>query len=121
VPNSTANGVNAVVILVVEDELFLRVDITGCLREAGSSGEEAMALCQSNSSIDMVFTDITLMGSLNGWDVAERFRMQRPDAPVLYASADAIDRERCAPGSVFIAKPYRPDDILTACQGLRPR
>jgi hypothetical protein len=40
---------------------------------------------------------------------------------VLYASADAIDRERCAPGSVFIAKPYRPDDILTACQGLRPR
>src|SRR6476660_2897343 len=107
VPISTANGVNAAaVILVVEDELFLRVDITSCLREAGyvvveaASGEEAMALCQSNSSIDMVFTDITLMGSLNGWDVAERFRMQRPEAPVLYTSADAIDRKRCAPGSV---------------------
>jgi hypothetical protein len=62
-----------------------------------------------------------LMGSLNGWDVAERFRMQRPDAPVLYTSADAIDRERCAPGSIFIAKPYRHNDILTACQGLRPK
>ncbi len=127
-PISTANGVNAAaVILVVEDELFLRVDITSCLREAGyvvveaASGEEAMALCQSNSSIDMVFTDITLMGSLNGWDVAERFRMQRPEAPVLYTSADAIDRKRCAPGSVFIAKPYGHDDILTACRGLRPK
>jgi hypothetical protein len=47
--------------------------------------------------------------------------MQRPDAPVLYTSADAIDRERCAPGSIFIAKPYRHNDILTACQGLRPK
>jgi hypothetical protein len=68
----------------------------------------------------MVFTDVTLMGSLNGWDVAECFRMERPNAPVLYTSADAIDRKRCAPGSVFIAKPYRHDDILTACRGCVP-
>jgi len=115
VPNSTANGVNAVVILVVEDELFLRVDITGCLREASERTGLSFGQLTWRSCVRV------LMGSLNGWDVAERFRMQRPDAPVLYASADAIDRERCAPGSVFIAKPYRPDDILTACQGLRPR
>ena len=29
--------------------------------------------------------------------------------------------QTCAPGSIFIAKPYRHDDILTACRGLRPR
>ena len=37
-------------------------------------------------------------------------------SPVLYTSADAIDRERCVPGSVFIAKPYQHNDILSACQ-----
>lgn len=124
---ANANAIDAVVVLVIEDEFLVRTDIADHLRDAGydvietASGEEAIALCQSNSSIDMVFTDVTLMGSLNGWDVAECFRMERPNAPVLYTSADAIDRKRCAPGSVFIAKPYRHDDILTACRGLRPR
>ena len=70
-------------------------------------------------SIDIVFTDINLGGSANGWDVAHAFR-GRPKVPVVYTSGQAIDRERCFPG-VFVAKPYQHNDILDACRRLRSK
>ena len=60
---SVANGVRAVVVLVVEDEYLIRCDIADHLRQAGytvvetASGEEAIAMCKSDVSIDIVFTD----------------------------------------------------------------
>lgn len=125
VPVSIANGVHRAVILVVEDEYLIRCDIADHLREAGytvvetASGEEAIALCQSGMSIDIVFTDINLIGPASGWDVAERFRANQPNVSVLYTSGKAIDRGRCVPSSAFIAKPYQHDAIVGACLWLR--
>jgi CheY-like chemotaxis protein len=124
---SAAKAINAGVVLVVEDEFLVRTEIADHLRDAGydvletATGEEAIALCKSDSSIDMVFTDINLAGSISGWDVVECFRMERPDASVLYTSANAIDPKRCGSRSVFIAKPYQHNDILNACQRLRTK
>ena len=123
-PLSTANGVKAIVVLVVEDEFFVRYGIANALREAGysvvecGSGELAVALCRSKAPIDVLFTDINLGGSVSGWEVAERFRMDRPDGAVLYTSANSIDPQRCCPDSVFIPKPYLEGDILSACKRL---
>ena len=89
-PVSAANGAHAAVVLVVEDEFFVRCSIADCLRDAGycvletASGEEAIALCKSSRLIDMVFTDINLTGAASGWDVGECFRADRPNVPVLY-------------------------------------
>jgi hypothetical protein len=69
-------------------------------------------------TIDMVFTDINLDGPMSGWDVAECFRLERPNAPVLYASGKAIDVQRRVPGSVFFGKPYDSTDIVEACKHL---
>jgi CheY-like chemotaxis protein len=80
------------------------------------SGEAAMALGRSNRSIDIVFTDINLTGQANGWDVAECLRVERPNVPVLYTSGKPVDPQRCVPGGVFIAKPYRSGDILDVCR-----
>jgi CheY-like chemotaxis protein len=119
---SAAYGAHAPVVLVVEDEFLVRCNIADCLRDAGylvveaASGEEAIALCQSDMSIDIVFTDINLTNSASGWDVAESFRRNRPNVPVLYTSGKSIDPERCVPGSVFVAKPYRSSDVLNAFQ-----
>jgi CheY-like chemotaxis protein len=122
---SAANGAKALVVLLVEDEFFVRYDIATCLQEAGyvvvesGSGEDAVAVCSKSASvIDMVLTDINLGGSVSGWDVAERFRMERPDIPLLYMSGDRIDHERRVPGSVFLAKPLKHDDILSVCRRL---
>jgi CheY-like chemotaxis protein len=122
---SGANGAHAVVVLVVEDEFFVRSDIVSCLRDAGyavvetESGEEAIALCKSGMSIDIVFTDINLIGPTTGWDVAECFRNERPNGSVLYTSGKSIGGERCVVQSEFVAKPYKSADVLKACQRLR--
>jgi CheY-like chemotaxis protein len=122
---SAANGAHALAVLIVEDDFFVRYDIAGCLREAGyaiiesESGEEALALCKSGMSIDMIVTDINLGGSASGWEVAKRFRSEKPDMPVVYISGGQFDPERCVPDSVFVAKPYQHIDILSACLRLR--
>jgi two-component system, response regulator PdtaR len=121
---SVANGAHVLVVLVVEDEYFVRSNIATRLRDEGyvvietASGEEAIALCQSDMSIDIVFTDINLIGPATGWDVAECFRIERPDVPVLYTSGKSVDDKRCVPGSEFVAKPYKSADILKAFQRL---
>ena len=122
---SVANGARTLAVLVVEDDFFVRCDIALSLREAGyevleaESGEEAIALYQSGMTIDMVLTDISLGGTATGWDVAQRFRSKQSDMPVIYTSGQEIDRDRCVPGSVFVAKPYQHIDILSACRQLR--
>ena len=51
-----------VVVLIVEDENFIRLDIASYLEDAGyavievGNGEAAIALCNPGTSIDMVIT-----------------------------------------------------------------
>jgi CheY-like chemotaxis protein len=115
---------DVVVVLVVEDENFVRLDIASYLEDAGyavietGSGEAAVALCNAGTSIDIIITDINLGGSVSGWDVAECFRTVLPNMPVLYTSGDAIDRSRCVSGSAVLTKPYQNTDVLKECQRL---
>jgi CheY-like chemotaxis protein len=123
-PRSAKNGAHPPVVLVIEDELFLRLNIVSCLQEAGytvveaANGEEAITLCHSDTSIDVVFTDVNLGGYASGWDVAECFRTVRPNVPVVYTSGRSLDAGRCVGGSTFVPKPYDESDILKACQRL---
>jgi CheY-like chemotaxis protein len=124
---SAANSAHTLVVLVVEDEFLVRYNIAGSLQEAGylvveaGSGEEAIALCNSGTVVDMVLTDVNLGGSASGWDVAECFRAARPDVPVVYTSGKSIDPGRCVRGSVFVTKPYQNREILDVCQRLTAR
>jgi CheY-like chemotaxis protein len=124
VPRSAKNGAQPPVVLVIEDEVFLRLNIVSCLQEAGyavveaATGEEAIGLCHSNTSIDLVFTDVNLGGHASGWDVAECFRTVRPGVPVVYTSGRSLDAGRCVGGSTFVPKPYDESDILKACRRL---
>jgi two-component system, response regulator PdtaR len=119
------NGHPGPVILIVEDEALIRCYIADSLRAAGyhvietASGEEAIAMCQSEIPIDIVFTDINLIGAASGWDVVERFRAQCPGIAVLYTSGHSIDHGRCVRESAFVAKPYQPHEVVSACRMLR--
>jgi CheY-like chemotaxis protein len=110
-------------ILVVEDEWMLR-DMVSChLRASGwgvyeaASGEEALLKLDA-LEIDVVFTDIRLNGSLNGWDVGEACRRKMKDFPVIYTTGHTIDPPRNVDGSLFFNKPYDPDQIRVACERL---
>jgi len=120
--NENANA--APVVLVVEDEFFLRCDLADCLREAGwvvleaVSADRAMAMCKGGMAVHILITDIQLNGSANGWDVAEAFRAVRSDVAVIYTSGDAHDRTRSVPNSLHFNKPYRATEVVKACRQL---
>ena len=65
------------VVLVVEDEPLLREYIATFIREVGYSvletdtAEQAIAIMDTGTRIDIVVTDINLNGKLTGWDLAE--------------------------------------------------
>jgi CheY-like chemotaxis protein len=123
--SAVANGSRPVVVLVVEDEWLMRQCIADYLHESGCTvieaedGDHAIHICNSGTPVDVLFTDINLNGSADGWMVAEIFRSARDNIPVIYASGNPIDRVRCVPGSVRFEKPYRPEDILSACVRLK--
>ena len=88
----------------------------GCTVIEAGSGEDAVALIDGpDQELDVLFTDIRLGGSLNGWDVAEIFRDRFPNVRILYASGYLIEPRRDVADSAFFNKPYRVEDILEAC------
>lgn len=112
------------VALVVEDEWLLREQAAEALRCVGwvvleaASAERALAFRDEGVRVDLVVTDIRLLGELNGWDVAEAFRADDPCIPVIYTSGDRGAQSRRVPGSIFLSKPYRQDTLLEACRSV---
>ncbi|MDB5597137.1 MAG: response regulator receiver protein [Hyphomicrobiales bacterium] len=109
-------------VLVVEDEEIVRemvcmdlVDAGFSVREA-ATGDEAIRILQEESAgeeqIGVLFTDIRMPGSLDGWSLAERARVLKPQLQVLYASGYSAEPAREVPGSFFITKPYRTTLLL---------
>lgn len=119
-----ANGSAPLVVLLVEDELVMRWSVADSLREAGftvieaASGYEATAICRSGVPLHLLFTDINLLGSDTGLDVADYFRTHRPEVPVLYTSGKEIDAARRVDGSEFLSKPYQLENAVSACRRL---
>lgn len=114
------------IILVVEDEPIVRDLLVTELQEAGydviavETGEKALAMLQDgNRKIDWLFTDIRLPGVIDGWRVADEFRLTHPFRPVVYATAYAPEQARQQlHGSYFFRKPYRPEQIVAAFRRL---
>lgn len=121
-----AAGALRPVILFVEDNDTLRFTVASNLRDVGytvmtvARGEEALAILRGPTKVDALLTDIRLPGQVDGWDVAEAARRLRPDLPVVYASAYSHVTPRQVPGSVILDKPYKPEDLLGALDGLLP-
>ena len=115
------------VALIVEDEWLVRVELANEFQDAGwsvletSTGEGAVALLRQEQRIDVLVTDVQLTGYLSGWDVAQAFRAESADMPVVYTTSHAVDRFRRVPGSAFFDKPCNPSELLETCQRLVQR
>ncbi len=104
-------------ILVVEDEPLIRDLLVSELEDVGY--KDALAILQDRKQeVDWLFTDIRLPGVIDGWRVADEFRLTHPFRPVVYATAYAPEQERQLQGSYFFRKPYRPSQIVAAFRRL---
>jgi two-component system, OmpR family, response regulator len=105
-------------VLVVEDNEILLETLAAVFERQGLSvvtattGEDALALLREHGGgIDWLFTDICLPGMIDGWTVADEYRMSHPLRPVAYASTAACDDRRTVVGSIFVEKPVALPEI----------
>jgi CheY-like chemotaxis protein len=102
-------------VLVVEDEMMVRMPIAEYLRDCGynvveaGDAQEAIAVADAEGPVNLVFSDVRMPGSMDGYDLAEWFRSHHPGVPVLLTSGYSGGRSLSAasiPGVRFIEKPY---------------
>jgi len=112
----TAEMIQMAVILIVEDDLFIRDDAEFMIQDLGhltlSAGgvDEALALLRAPQQIDALFTDIYLNKAvLGGYEIANHAIKINLNLRVLYTTASAINDEMKAmfvEGAQFLQKPY---------------
>jgi CheY-like chemotaxis protein len=101
------------VILVVEDEALVRMIAVAVAENCGfevleaATADEAINILETRSDIRLVFTDVSMPGSMDGLRLAHAIRGRWPPVELLVTSAlgnitakDLPERGR------FLAKPY---------------
>jgi DNA-binding NtrC family response regulator len=115
---SSKSRIAPIHVLFVEDEFLISEWVSQALSEQGfcvhavSSAAEALRALRCDP-VDVLFTDINLLGDMDGAALALRAREMQPHLPVVYASArsDAIKPADRVPGSAFVPKPYEPTAV----------
>jgi CheY-like chemotaxis protein len=108
-------------VLLVEDEALISHLVADWLNEHGfvvheaSNADDALRYMDDGGPVDVLFTDINLPGAIDGAELAQRARQRRPELPIVYASGryGASDLGGMVPRSIFVSKPYNPDDVCT--------
>ncbi|MDB4975563.1 MAG: sensor protein [Myxococcaceae bacterium] len=126
-PKPPARSEQALTVLVAEDDALLRLLADHALTAAGyrvrvaASGDEALALCQSDPSISMLITDVVMPG-LRGPELIALARKVRPDLKVLCTSGyalSALKEQEAMPEEVaFLEKPYLPSLLVRTVRQL---
>jgi DNA-binding response OmpR family regulator len=115
------------VIMVVEDDQQIQSLVEEALSDGGfeaaiaGSGEEAVTLLRGNRShYRALVTDINLLGTMDGWEVARQAREIDPAFPVVYMTGAAADQwaSHGVPNSVLLCKPFAPAQLVTAIANL---
>jgi CheY-like chemotaxis protein len=111
-------------VLVVEDEVIIRMMVSDELRRYGfrtieaHDAHEAIALLQSRVHVDLVFTDVRLPGSIDGLALARLIRKTRPELEVIVTSGDTSVGNRLDGVGTFIPKPYDPRQVAERIEEL---
>ena len=113
------------VILVVEDEVLLRLNAVDVLTEAGyttieaANADQAIQILEARSDISIVFTDINMPGSMDGLKLAQAIRKRWPPVLLIVTSGKHMLRDSDLPaGGRFIPKPYSDEQVLSVVSQL---
>jgi len=124
VVNDTAPDAQRPSVLVVEDDVLLRLITADDLRAAGynvveaSSADEAMTVLDSAVPVDLVLTDIRMPGSMDGLALAAIVRQRWPDLKIVVASGERPGQAALAVADAFLPKPYDSAAILARLKTL---
>ena len=108
------------VIMLVEDEALVRMVAADVLSDEGGfkvveafNADEALRLLEARTDVRVLFTDVDMRGSLNGFSLARLVHMRWPDIGIIVTSGHARPGPGDMPdGAEFLAKPYSPSALL---------
>jgi CheY-like chemotaxis protein len=108
-------------VLVVENEPIAREILGDLLKMAGyevlsaPTGEHALLLLvQERGRLDCLFTALDLPGLVDGWMLADEFRVADAALPVVFAAAAKPAKGRRLAGAAFVAHPVLPPKAVEA-------
>lgn len=117
-----------VVVLVVEDEMIVRMSATDILQDAGfhvveaRDGVEALAILEMRDDVAVLFTDVA-MPSMNGVALAKIVSERWPHVGIVMTSG-AIPlgvRLELPANARFLQKPYVADTLVQEITAVLPR
>lgn len=114
--------------LVVDDSAFILIEACSILEDAGfrsleaSDAEEAIVQLEEYSgSIALLFTDVDMPGTRDGFDLARETAKRWPDIGILIASgAREPSKGDLPPGAHFIRKPFSATVVYDRLEQLLP-
>ncbi len=114
-------------VLVIEDDAVVRDLVVEVLDELGyhaleaADGPAGLEILKSRQRIDLLITDIGLPG-LNGRQVADAARIERPDLKVLfmtgYAENASLAHGFLEEGMAMVTKPFPMETLATRIRGM---
>lgn len=115
-------------ILIVEDETLIRIALSDYLQECGfkvleaAHADEAVKILEhAYVTIDLVFSDVVMPGTMDGFALARWLRANRRGLPIILTSGDAKKaasaRELCE-GEPFFSKPYDLSRVVAQIRSL---
>jgi CheY-like chemotaxis protein len=110
-------------ILLVEDEVLLRMIITDQLREAGYSvieaanAHEATEVLRNYADIEVVISDVQMPGSMDGIGLTQMIRSEYPTIKIILASGH-LTTINSADHDAFFEKPYDAVKIIQHIKAL---
>ena len=110
-------------VLVVEDEMMLRMRAVDIVEDAGFTpieavnADEALAILESRSDIELLFTDIQMPGSMDGLKLAHAVHERWPSIKIILVSGKLTPTDAEKPiHSRFFGKPLEVKQMIAEMQ-----
>jgi CheY-like chemotaxis protein len=110
---------NIPAILIVENEVLVRLLGVSTFVDAGfrvieaNSADDALGLLEADSDVQLLFTDVSMPGKMNGLTLAREVHDRWPHIGIMVVSGHSIPETQELPtGCRFLRKPYCPVSVV---------
>jgi CheY-like chemotaxis protein len=113
-------------VMVVDDDVFERMGASSMFLDAGyrvlkaADADEALRLFETNEDVRLLFSDVSMPGSMNGSDLAHQVAERWPSVGII-ATSGRPRPHRLPKRVMFHDKPYQPIDVLRQVRGMTAR
>jgi two-component system, response regulator PdtaR len=113
---SKAEASSSGVVLIVEDDVLLRLITASSLRQAGFEVLEAANAAEasrvlSSVAVDALISDVNMPGRMNGLELAQWIHRRGLDTRIILTSGESQSLGEVEQYASFLAEPYDSEEV----------